>query len=216
MLIRLLLYPLIAMLSLIPLSSAVLADTQTEETKAVKTILVWGDSLSAGYGIDSDKGWVNLLRTRLGGEVTVINASVSGETTQGGLTRLPTALTKHQPDLLILELGGNDGLRGLSPKTMKQNLNTMIKLAKEQQSLVLLLGMRIPPNYGAAYTKQFENSFVELAETHQIPFHPFFLEGIALNPNMMQNDGIHPNADAQAQLLENIWEKLSLLLRTKE
>ena len=175
---------------------------------SVPTVLVFGDSLSAGYGIDVDQSWTALLQSRLqaqGYEHRVINASISGETTEGGKTRIPSALENFSPDLLILELGGNDGLRGFPPEVMKENLRAIIETAQSGGTSVVLLGIRIPPNYGQRYTQAFEGVYRELADELGIPWIEFFMEGVALNEELMQDDGIHPNAEAQPILLDNAW-----------
>jgi acyl-CoA thioesterase-1 len=172
------------------------------------TVLVFGDSLSAGYGIDVDQSWTALLQTRLdaqGYEHRVINASISGETTEGGKTRISSALDNFSPDLLILELGGNDGLRGFPPQVMKENLRAIIETARGQGTAVVLLGIRIPPNYGPRYTQAFEGVYRDLAAELDVPWIEFFMDGVALNEELMQDDGIHPNAEAQPILLENAW-----------
>jgi len=182
---------------------------------APRTIVVLGDSLSAGYGIKIQDGWVSLLSKRLvsgGYGYRVVNASISGETTQGGLARLPRALTTHKPDIVIVELGGNDGLRGLPLATSRENLRKIIELAKASNARVVLVGMVIPPNYGPRYGQQFRDMFAELAKTYSLPFVPFFLDKVALTDGLMQDDGIHPNAKGQPQLLENLWPKLKPLL----
>lgn len=176
------------------------------------SILVMGDSLSAAHNIDIKTGWVSLLRERLNGsEWEVINASISGETTAGGRARLPALLEKHQPELCIIELGANDGLRGQSIKKMQGNLDNMITQCKEHGQ-VLLLGIWLPPNYGAAYTKAFRAAYPHLAEQHKVPFIPFFLEGVANNLQYMQADELHPNELGQPLILENVWPKLKPLL----
>jgi acyl-CoA thioesterase I len=180
-----------------------------------RTVLVLGDSLSAGYGIKVEEGWVNLLSRRLAGQgygYAVANASVSGETTQGGLSRLPRALEKHKPDILILELGGNDGLRGLPLAASRENMRRMVELATKAKVQVVLLGMLVPPNYGPRYEQEFRDMFAELAKKNGLAFVPFFLDKVALNPSLMQADGLHPNAKGQPQLLENMWPKLKPLL----
>jgi acyl-CoA thioesterase I len=180
-------------------------------------ILVFGDSISAGYGLARvEQGWVALLQTRLkeqGYGYQVINASVSGETTAGGLARLPRALTLHQPKIVILELGGNDGLRALPIAQMRANLVRMVDLASAAGAKVLLLGMRMPPNYGPDYTEQFRLAYSDLARDKKLPLVPFLLDGIALLPNLMQADGIHPNELGQAPLLNNVWPALKPLLQ---
>nr|WP_295710582.1 arylesterase [uncultured Halomonas sp.] len=176
------------------------------------SLLVMGDSLSAAYGIEREEGWVNLLADRLEGEVQVINASISGETTSGGLQRFADILGQQQPDIVLIELGGNDGLRGLSPNQMQANLATMIEQSQEADARVLLLGIDIPPNYGQAYRDAFTGVFHSLAEEYDVPLVPFLLEDIALNDALMQSDGIHPTADAQPIILDNVWPALEPLL----
>jgi acyl-CoA thioesterase I len=179
-------------------------------------ILVFGDSISAGYGLDHvEQGWVELLKTRLktqGYGYQVVNASVSGETTAGGLARLPRALEVHHPTILILELGGNDGLRALPISQMRTNLKAMVESASAAGARVVLLGMRMPPNYGPEYTEQFRLTFSELANDKKLPLVPFLLNDIALSPKLMQGDQIHPNALGQPILLDNVWPALKPLL----
>lgn len=171
-------------------------------------MLVFGDSLSAGYGLDIDQSWPALLQSRLesqGYEHRVINASISGETTEGGVTRIGSTLENFRPDLVILELGGNDGLRGFPPDRMKTNLQTIIEMTKASGAAVIMLGIRIPSNYGPRYTGAFENVYRELADQSGVLWIEFFMEGIALDKELMQDDGIHPNAKAQSILLNNAW-----------
>ena len=178
-------------------------------------ILVFGDSISAGYGLPLEQGWVELLRTKLkaqGYGYQVVNASVSGETTAGGLARLPRALELHHPSIVILELGGNDGLRGLPVAQMRTNLTQMISLSTAAGAKVLLLGMRMPPNYGPEYTKQFAMVFSDLATEKKISLVPFLLTDIALSPALLQADDIHPNAQGQPILLDNVWPTLKPLI----
>ena len=178
-------------------------------------ILVFGDSISAGYGLPLKQGWVELLKTRLksqGYGDQVVNASVSGETTAGGLARLPRALELHHPSIVILELGGNDGLRGLPIAQMRANLTQMAALSSAAGAKVLLLGMRMPPNYGPEYTEQFAMVFSDLAAEKKIPLVPFLLTNIALSPALLQGDDIHPNALGQPILLDNVWPTLKPLL----
>lgn len=178
-------------------------------------LMVLGDSLSASYGIAQQSGWVSLLADRLdkqGFPVQVINAAISGDTTAGGRSRLGAALERHQPDLLLLELGGNDGLQGLPIKTMRENLQAMIDQAKTAGASVLLLGIKIPPNYGRRYTEAFEQAFVDVATENNVPLVPFILDQVATDPSLMQADGIHPTAAAQQQILDNIWPRLKPLL----
>jgi len=185
------------------------------ESVAPRTVVVLGDSLSAGYGIPLKEGWVNLLAQRIATEgygYQVINASVSGETTQGGLARLPRVLQIHKPAIVIIELGGNDGLRGLPLATSRENLRKTIELARAAQARVVLLGMLIPPNYGQRYAQEFRDMFSTLASSHSIALVPFLLDKVALNPRLMQDDGIHANAKGQPQMLENVWPTLKPLL----
>lgn len=172
------------------------------------TVLVFGDSLSAGYGIDVDQSWPALLQSRLasqGYEHRVINASISGETTEGGKTRIGLALERFHPDLVILELGGNDGLRGFPPEVMKDNLKTIVETTKASGATVVILGIRIPTNYGPRYTQAFENVYRDLSEQLGVLWIEFLMDGVASNEALMQDDGIHPNADAQLILLDNAW-----------
>ena len=179
-------------------------------------ILVFGDSISAGYGLARvDQGWVALLQTRLRGQeygYNVVNASVSGETTAGGVARLPRALTLHQPKIVILELGGNDGLRALPVAQMRANLTRMVDLSTAAGAKVLLLGMRMPPNYGPDFTERFRLSYVELSREKKLPLVPFLMDGIALTSALMQADGFHPNELGQPKLLDNVWPSLKPLL----
>ena len=185
----------------------------TNTANANQKILVWGDSLSAAYGIPVEKGWVNLMRKKLGDNVEITNGSISGETTQGGLTRFAKALKKVTPDFVILELGANDGLRGLPPSVTKQNLTKIIEQAKKANAEVLLLGMRIPPNYGVAYSQKFEKVFSDLAKQYQLPFIPFFLDNIVTDFNLLQEDELHPAAEAQPLILANILPLVNELLK---
>ncbi|HCO01294.1 MULTISPECIES: arylesterase [unclassified Methylophaga] len=181
-----------------------------------KNLLIVGDSLSAAYGIDSDAAWVELLKDRLEQETpgnwNVANASISGETTDGGLRRLPDLLDKHDPAIVVIELGGNDGLRGFPPNVIRTNLAKMIQLSQQHGAEVLLVGIEIPPNYGQRYTTAFANVFSSLAEEYNLSFVPFFLADVYDGEAMMQADGIHPTAKAQPQLLDNIWSELLALL----
>jgi len=179
-------------------------------------ILVFGDSISAGYGLPRvEQGWVALLQARLknqGYGYQVVNASVSGETTAGGLARLPRALGLHHPAIVILELGGNDGLRALPVAQMQANLTRMAELSAGAGAKVLLLGMRMPPNYGPDYTAQFGRVYAEVAHDQKLTIVPFLLDGIALSPDLMQADGIHPNQSGQPKLLDNVWPALKPML----
>lgn len=180
------------------------------------TVMILGDSISAAYGIQRKTGWVALLKKRLSAlsaPISVINASVSGETTGGGLARLRQALDAHDPAVVVIELGGNDGLRGYPIERIRENLNRIVALAKIDSRQVLLIGMQIPPNYGPRYTRAFTGMFAEIAEAHEIALVPFFLQEVALTPELMQRDGIHPTADAQTILLDTMWPYLEGLLR---
>jgi acyl-CoA thioesterase I len=179
-------------------------------------ILVFGDSLSASYGVPRELGWVNLLQQRLqqrGLPHRVVNASISGETTSGGLSRIAEAVRTHQPSLVLVELGANDGLRGLPIEQMQQNLDKIIATNEAAKARTILIGMMIPPNYGPRYTQSFNASFRELAEAHKLPLVPFLLEGVAGNPSLNQDDGLHPRAEAQERLLDNVWKVLAPALK---
>jgi len=179
------------------------------------TIVIFGDSLSAGYGIDVDLSWAALLQTRLkeqGYEHKVINASITGETTEGGATRIDSALQEFSPDLIILELGGNDGLRGLPANRMKANLEKIVTRAKATGAAVILLGIRIPSNYGARYSAGFEDVFRQVSTDLDVEWIEFFMAGIALNDELLQDDRIHPNAAAQPILLDNAWPIINATL----
>lgn len=184
---------------------------------AAPTILVWGDSLSAGYGLDAKRGWVALLDQKLKSQAldyAVVNASVSGETTSGGVARLPAALDRYHPSVVLIELGGNDGLRALPVEKMRANLETMIAAARGAGAQPVLFAMRIPSNYGPAYTERFKQTFDDLAATKKTPLVPFFLGAIAADiPRWFQDDGLHPNASAQPQLLDAVWPTLAPLLK---
>ena len=195
--------------------SAALALMCMAQNAAAGTILIVGDSISAGFGLDTRLGWVSLLEQRLereGHDDRVINASISGDTSAGGQARLPALLTEHKPDVVIVELGGNDGLRGQPPAQLQQNLAAMIDAAKTAGAKVLLLGMQLPPNYGPRYTKAFAGVYTQLADEKQIALVPFFLEGVGGHPELMQADGLHPAAAAQQRLLDNVWPALKPLL----
>ncbi|WP_372613042.1 arylesterase [Halomonas sp.] len=179
-------------------------------------LLVMGDSLSAAYGIEQQDGWVSLLETRLDGKARVINASISGETSSGGASRLPDLLGQHEPDIVLLELGGNDGLRGLPPRQLEANMAGMIEASQAADAEVLLLGIDIPPNYGQAYRDAFTGVYYRLAKEFEVPLVPFLLEGIALDDNLMQNDGIHPTAAAQPRILDTVWPELAPLLEQND
>lgn len=185
-------------------------------THAAATILVFGDSISAGYGLPRDQGWVDLLRARLAlehADYKVINASVTGETTVGGKNRLAAALVQHKPQIVILELGGNDGLRGTAIATIRRNLSAMIADCGKHKSAVLLVGMRVPPNYGSDYEEKFRALYTSLARAQRVPLVPFLFEGFAEDRSRFQSDGIHPTAAAQAPMLDNVWRHLRPLLK---
>ncbi|WHT79561.1 arylesterase [Pseudomonas rhodesiae] len=195
--------------------SAGLALMCMAQNAAAGTVLVVGDSISAGFGLDTRKGWVALLEQRLkneGVDDTVVNASISGDTSAGGLARLPAALAAHKPEVVIIELGGNDGLRGQPPAQLQQNLASMIQQSRDSGAKVLLLGMQIPPNYGKRYVEAFNKVFGDVAQEKKVPLVPFFLEGVGGHPELMQADGLHPAVGAQDKLLENVWPSLKPLL----
>jgi len=193
---------------------SVFAPTAFADSRA--NILVVGDSLSAGFGLNLEDTWVALMQARLdskGYGYRMVNASISGDTTGNGLRRLPRAIDLHQPEIVIIELGANDGLRGLPVEVMQQNLAEMIRTAKAGGARVVLAGMLMPPNYGDEYTKSFAAAFPALARKFDVPLIPFFLDGIALNPSLLQADGLHPTAEAQPLLLETVWTTLEPELR---
>jgi acyl-CoA thioesterase I len=194
-------------LLLIALQNAVAADG---------TILVFGDSLSAAFGIRPEQGWVALLTQRLqaqGYGYRIVNASVSGETTEGGVARLPRALQLHRPAIVVLELGANDALRGLPLASTRANLEQMVQEAREAGARILLVGIRIPPNYGPRYGEAFANIFPELAKQYHLTLVPFLLQDVALNPARMQEDGMHPNAAGEVVVLETVWPYLQPLIK---
>lgn len=179
-------------------------------------ILVYGDSLSAAYGIRQKDGWVTLLQERLKQrrlDYTVVNASISGETSSGGASRIAGTLARHRPAIVIVALGSNDGLRGLPLKQMRENLAYILRAARRPGARVLLVGMKLPPNYGSQYTRDFEAVFVTLAREYRTALVPFVLEGVAGNRELFLDDNLHPTAQAQAIILENIWKELAPLLK---
>ncbi len=187
------------------LPAAAPADQPEDEWPVV---VVLGDSLSAGYGMDIDQSWTALLQKRLaeqGYEYRVVNASISGETTEGGRTRIDDIVARLTPSLVIVELGGNDGLRGFPPERTRENLTAIVETATASGAAVALLGIRIPPNYGPRYTRAFEGTFKAVADATGIPWIEFFMDGVALDDELMQDDGIHPNIEAQPVLLDNAW-----------
>ncbi|MBD3654528.1 arylesterase [Kangiella sp.] len=188
----------------------------TAKAQEKPTILVLGDSLSAGYNIDVEQGWVELLNQKLqqeGYPHTVINGSISGDTTTQGLLRLPTLLEQHEPEIVIIELGGNDALRGTAPNAIKRNLGKLIDTSKRSGAEVLLLGIQIPPNYGQRYAQAFFDNYAQLANEKKVKLVPFFLKNVGGNDELMQDDGIHPNAKAQPILLHNIWPQLETQIK---
>lgn len=189
------------------------APAQAVQLGVPATVLVLGDSLSAGYGIRLEQSWPALLQQRLGSDWRVVNASQSGETTAGGLTRLAPALQQHRPAVVIVELGANDGLRGLPVDLARRNLAAIIEAAQASKARVLLLSMQLPPNFGGAYTRQFQTMFSDLARQYRLPAPPFLLEGIADKPELFQSDQLHPVAQAQPTILDNVWPALKPLLR---
>jgi acyl-CoA thioesterase-1 len=192
--------------------------SHAEAANTLSVILVAGDSLSAGYGIDVKQGWVALLERRLqaqGYGYRVVNASVSGETSGGIRARLPKLLELHRPAIMILEIGANDGLRGLPIKQTKANIEAMTSQARAAGSEVVLTGMQMPPNYGARYTQEFAAVFTDVAREQHLPLVPFLLDGVALDMNLVQADGLHPTAAAQPRLLDNVWKTLQPLLKRK-
>jgi acyl-CoA thioesterase-1 len=179
------------------------------------TILVFGDSLSAGYGLPLEQGWVRLLEQRLRVEkldYKVVNASISGETTLGGRNRIDTALRSHRPAVVILELGANDGLRGASPETIRGNLEAISDVCRRAKVRVLLVGIRLPPNYGLSYAEKFQAVFRDVSRSRKLPLVPFLFDGFSDNRDLFQADGIHPSAAAQPLMLDNVWKELRPLL----
>ncbi len=185
-------------------------------TVSAKTIVVLGDSISAGFGIEVQQGWVALLQNRLAAQhspYVISNESISGDTSAGGLARIDDALRRHKPQIVLIELGANDGLRGLSPEAMKANLTEMVKRTEKTGAKVLLLAMKIPPNYGKRYIEMFYNIYPQLAAELKVSYVPFILEDVALKTELMQADGLHPNALAQPIVAERIWGYLSPILK---
>ncbi len=185
-------------------------------TATAKSIVVLGDSISAGYGIEVSQGWVTLLQKKLnekGADHIIHNESISGDTTAGGLARIDRALTLHKPDVVIIELGANDGLRGLPPELIKSNLAEIAHRAQRSGAKVLLLSMKIPPNYGKRYIDLFYNIYPQLAKELRVPYVPFIMEDVALTKDMMQADGLHPNAKGQPFIADKVWPQLLPLLK---
>ena len=183
---------------------------------AGEKILIVGDSLSAAYGIEKRLGWVALLQQRLRDQeppYEVVNGSITGDTTRGGISRLPAALERERPTVVVIALGGNDGLRGFAPQQTRDNLREMIHQSRDSGARVLLLGVKLPQNYGRAFVEKFHRVYLELADELDVPLVPFFLEGVAETRALMQPDGIHPAAEAQPRILENVWSGLAPLLK---
>jgi len=182
---------------------------------SANTILIVGDSLSAAYGMPVEQGWVSLLQQRLATDYdayTIVNASISGDTTANALNRLPQALTRHQPAIVVLELGGNDGLRGLSTAEMKGNLAAMIQTVRQHDAEVLLIGVQLPPNYGPRFTQQFHAVYHELAQEYGLALVPSLVDGVGTRTDLMQADGIHPNSKAQPLIVTRVWQQLRPLI----
>jgi acyl-CoA thioesterase-1 len=183
------------------------------------TVLVLGDSLSAGYGVALESAWVSRLEERLqarGYPHAVANAGISGDTTRGGLSRLPAALERHQPAVVIIALGGNDGLRGLSLQAMRDNLAGMVRLSREAGARPVLAGVRLPSNYGPAYRERFREVFADLSAALEVPLVPRIMDGVAEHPELMLDDGIHPNAEGHARILDNVWPVVEPLLESSQ
>jgi acyl-CoA thioesterase-1 len=203
---------------LIFLLTCALVPALTPSVASARTILVFGDSLSAAYGLAQHLGWPALLEKRLrdeGYDYRVANASISGETTTGGASRIAGALKAHKPDIVVLELGANDGLRGQSVEVMKRNLEEMIDASRKAKAEVLLVGMRLPPNYGTAYTEKFQRAYADAAKAKKVALVPFLFEGFAEDPKFFLPDRVHPTAEAQTLMLEVVWKGLKPLLRKR-
>ena len=203
------------LLAALMVSGSLLAAAPARAKGGAGPVLVLGDSLSAEHNIPRGSGWVSLMEKRLAAEApprAVVNASISGETSAGALSRLPGLLEKHRPAVVVIELGGNDALRGLTPAQLAGNLERMVSLAQQSGARVLLLGIDVPPNYGPGYRQRLRATYLDLATRRKAALVPFFLEGVALAPGMMQSDGLHPTAAAQPRILENVWPALQPLL----
>jgi len=184
---------------------------QVSQADDPPVILILGDSLSAGFGMNVEDSWVHLLEIRLqerGHSYRILNSSISGDTTQGGLARLPRLLDRYQPEIVIIELGGNDGLRGINPDITRNNMTLMIQQSQQNGASVLLAGIKLPPNYGTAYLEQFESMYADLANEYGTLLVPFFMDGVVFTPGLLQADGIHPNEKGQPVLLDNVWQVL--------
>lgn len=206
----------VAIFSSMLLSTQAFAQTKTASAQQAQRIMILGDSISAGYGMSLAQSWVRLLQQRLDKDYPkryqVINASVSGETSGGALARMPKLLQTHRPQVVVIELGGNDGLRGQPPKSIQENLAKLIQQSQKSGAKVLLLGMKIPPNYGTAYSQAFEQNYVTLSQNYKVKLLPFFMQGVAGQAKYMQQDQIHPNAAAQSILLNNAYPALKAIL----
>jgi acyl-CoA thioesterase-1 len=208
---------ILSILASIPLASSSTASVPGATANST-TVMVFGDSLSAGYGLPQDTGWVSLLKRRLQSQsqARLVNASISGETAAGGRTRIEQALKTHRPDIVILELGGNDGLRGASIDSIRDNLEAIIEACKRSKATVLLTGMQLPPNYGIGYTQKFQDIYPQLAKRHGLKLVPFLLDGFGHKREFFQPDGIHPTASAQERIVENVWKVLSTMLKFQQ
>jgi acyl-CoA thioesterase-1 len=209
---------MLALLKKLTVGAALALAASASAYSAPKTVLVLGDSLSAEYGITRGSGWVSLLEQKLKAEkidAAIVNASISGETTSGGRARLPALLGQHKPSVVVIELGANDGLRGLPVAAAEANLRSMVSLAQQNKAKVLLVGMRMPPNYGRAYTERFYGMYQALSAQTKSPLVPFMLEGVADNPALFQQDRMHPRAEAHPTILANIWPQFSALIKSR-
>ncbi|MBN9123596.1 MAG: arylesterase [Nitrosospira sp. 56-18] len=208
---------ILSILASIPLARSSAAAVPNATANST-TVMVFGDSLSAGYGLPQDTGWVSLLKRRLQAQsqVRLVNASLSGETASGGRVRIEQALKTHRPDIVILELGGNDGLRGASIDSIRDNLEAIIEACQRSKATVLLTGMQLPPNYGIAYTQKFQDIYPQLAKRHGLKLVPFLLDGFGNKREFFQSDGIHPTASAQERIVENVWKILSTMLKLQQ
>jgi acyl-CoA thioesterase-1 len=199
-------------------AAALLSLAAASAYSAPKTVLVVGDSLSAEYGLSRGSGWVALLERRLKDEkidARIVNASISGETTSGGRARLPALLSQHKPDIVVIELGANDGLRGLPVASAEANLRSMVDMARKNNARVLLVGMRMPPNYGRTYTERFFGMYKDISTQTKSPLVPFMLEGVADKPALFQQDRLHPSAEAHPIILSNIWPQFAALIKSR-
>lgn len=202
---------------LVAISSSTYSSVDSSSPPTNATIMVYGDSLSAGYGLPQKAGWVNLLKKRLQSQSSayrVVNVSISGETTLGGRNRIERALKTHRPNIVIIELGANDGLRGLPIKSIHNNLEAIVKACQRNKASIFLIGMRLPPNYGPTYTQKFQDIYVEIAKHHKLKLLPFLFEGFGDKPEYFQEDSVHPNESAQEKILNNIWQVLHKMIKS--